>query len=490
MLAADRFVSGFLPGDRLIMASLPDGSPGGLLQLVSTATGNVGSELVGSIDIRAREIELLDQEPFEPGAALLRARVASETSGSQPGGAITLGATGSIRIDHADIVSQTISRVNGQAATGQAGNDSIQAPNVTFLNGTATSESLGEYETGAGRASASRGDAGAISVSASNDLLLDNRSIISTSSSGFGAAGAINVTIGRTGSIVGYSRIQSDILGDATTSGDVRIEGANATLRIAGFDRSVMNNAPRSAISTSTGTSGDGGSIAINVNRLELLDGGIAIASAVGPGNGRGGTIHVTAQTVLADGVRSGIAATALDGGSAAGAIELRVERLILSDGAVISTNGENAPAGDITIIMPRDGLMILNGRRNEVTITTSSDIASGGRITISEPLAIISDGARILALGEAGGANVRISSGYLIRSADRLNQILVQGDLVLDSEIEDVSEGTQELEARFVDAFGILISQCAGTRNDGLISQLGISAAGPFAVRTLRRCD
>lgn len=490
MLAADRFVSGFLPGDSLFMAPLPDGSAGGLVQLVSNATGDVGSEPVGSLEIRAREIELLDQKTVEPGTTALRARVASETSGSQPGGAITLAATGSIRVDHADVVSSTISRVNGEAATGRAGNVRIEAPNISFLNGSATSESLAAYETEAGIAPASTGDSGAVFIAAGNDLLLDNRSIISTSSSGFGAAGAVDVTLGRTGSILGFSRIQSDILGAATISGDVRIEGANATLRIAGFDRTVLANAPRSAVSTSTGTSGDGGAITINVDRLELLDGGIAIASAVGPGNGRGGTIHVSARAVLADGASSGIAATALNGGGAAGAIEIRTERLTLSDGAVINTDGQRAPAGDISIIMPRDGLMILKGRPNEVTITTSSDILTGGRITIGEPLAIISDGARILALGEAGGANVRITSGYLIRSADVLNRILVNGVFSLDSEIEDVSQGTQELEARFVDAFGILISQCAGTRNDGLISQLGISASGPFAARANPRCD
>ncbi|HTU09571.1 MAG TPA: filamentous hemagglutinin N-terminal domain-containing protein [Allosphingosinicella sp.] len=486
MLAADRFVSGFLPGDRLSMAPLPDNSPGGLLQLVSSATGDIGSEPVGSIDIRAREIELLDQEPFDPAATAARARVASETSGSQPGGAISLVATQNIRIDHADVVSQSISRPDRPAATGRAGDVRIEAPNVTFLNGTASSESLGDY----GTALASRGNAGAVNVIASNNLLLDNRSIISTSSSGFGAGGAVNVTIGRMGSILGYSRIQSDILGDATVAGHVQINGPNATLRIAGFDRSILTNAPRSAVSTSTGTSGTGGSIAINVDRLEFLDGGVAIAAAVGPGNGVGGTIRISARIVLADGMGSGVAATSLDGGGGAGAIEVRAERLIMTDGAVITTNGENAPAGDIIIIMSRDGLIILRGRQNEVTITTSSDTLTGGRITIGEPRAIISDGARILALGEAGGANVRITSGYLIRSSDRLNQILVNGNLVLDSEIEDVSEGTQELEARFVDPFGILIGRCAGTRNDGLISQLGISTVGPFSVRARRRCD
>lgn len=490
MLASDRFVSGFLPGDRLSMAPLPDGSPGGLVQLVSSATGAIGPEPVGSLEIRAREIELLDQESVEPGSTVLRARVASETSGSQPGGAITLVATGSIRVDHADVVSQTISQVNAQAATGRAGDVRIEAPDVTFVNASATSESLGEYATGSGTAPASSGDAGTVTITASDELLLDDQSVISTSSSGFGAAGAVEVTIGRLGSVLGFSRIQSDILGGATIAGNVRIVGPDATLRIAGFDRSVAENARRSAVSTSTGTSGNGGSITINVNRLELLDGGIALASAVGPGNGRGGVINVYAQTIFADGVGSGIAATALDGGGAAGNINLWTSRLAMSDGALITTNAEQAPAGDINIMMPSDGLMILRGRDNPVTITTSSDIGSGGRITIGEPLAIISDGASILALGEAGGANVRITSGFLIRSADARNQILVDGDLILDSQIEDVSEGTQDLEARFADAFGILISQCAGTRNDGLISQLGISASGPFAVRAAPPCD
>lgn len=471
--AADRVVIGFLPSDQLSTGTLPDGSPGGLIQIVSSSTGPQGTAPPAGISISGREVELLGQRDQQAEDSPRRTRIAAETTGSQSSGPIAVTAQAGLLIDRANIISQTVSPKEGPPASGDAGRVLIDAADITLRNASVRSESIGADPAVPRPASA--GDAGAILVKARRDLLLEDRSTISTSSSGSGAAGAVDVAIGRLGTVTGFSRIQSDISGTATAAGNVRLVGPDATLRVSGFD-----STGRSAISTSTGAAPDGGTVTIDVNRLELLDGGVLIASATTGTPSNGGNINVTARTFLADGMRSGIEAAALGGGSA-GAINIAADRVILTDGAVLTTNGQPGPAGDINIRLPSDGLMILRGRLNPVLITTSSSSLTGGRITIGEPLAIISDGARILALGQAGGANVRITSGFFIRSADVPNVLLVDGDLLLDSDIEDVSEGTQELVTSFVDAFGILISQCAGTRNDGLVSQLGLTSNGPY---------
>lgn len=470
--AADRVVIGFLPSDQLSTGTLPDGSPGGLIQIVSSSTGPQGTVPPAGISISGREVELLGQRDQPAGDAPRRTRIAAETTGSQSSGPIAVTAQAGLLIDRANIISQTVSPPNGPPASGDAGRVVIDAADVTLRNASVRSESIGA-DSDFSRP-ASTGDAGAILVNARRDLLLDDRSTISTSSSGSGAAGAVDVAIGRLGTIAGFSRIQSDISGTASAAGNVRIVGPDATLRVSGFD-----STGRSAISTSTGAAPNGGTLTIDVDRLELLDGGVLIASATTGTPSNGGNINVSARTFLAGGARSGIEAAALGGGSA-GSINIVADRVILTDGAVLTTNALG-PAGDINIRLPSDGLMILRGRLNPVLITTSSSSLTGGRITIGEPLAIISDGATILALGQAGGANVRITSGFFIRSTDVPNVLLVDGDLLLDSDVEDVSEGTQELVTSFVDAFGILISQCAGTRNDGLVSQLGLRARGPY---------
>jgi hypothetical protein len=114
--------------------------------------------------------------------------------------------------------------------------------------------------------------------------------------------------------------------------------------------------------------------------------------------------------------------------------------------------------------------------------ITTSSGPGVGGRISISEPYAIFADGSSILALGEAGGANVRITSDFLIRSFHSTNTVSVDGTLLFDSQIQDMSQGSETPELAFQDASSVLAGQCSGALLTGEVSRLGVARPGPYA--------
>jgi len=119
-------------------------------------------------------------------------------------------------------------------------------------------------------------------------------------------------------------------------------------------------------------------------------------------------------------------------------------------------------------------------------TIATSSGPGTGGLIFIASPYAVISDGGRIEALGQQGGAQALVEAGFFIRSADNSNLLLVDGDLVVDSQVGNVSSGIDTPDISFGDAAGVLAGQCRAARNSGSVSRLSIDQVGPLALDAL----
>ena len=157
-------------------------------------------------------------------------------------------------------------------------------------------------------------------------------------------------------------------------------------------------------------------------------------------------------------------------------------EGIFLRDGGTLTTNSLRGPAGNIELLMAPDTLLILQGRDNPGVIETSSGPGTGGVITISRPLAIVSNGGRISALGQSGGANVLIDTPFFIASADRLNVVEVSGVLEFSSAISDVSAGTVNPDLTVLDASGVLRGQCAAQRSSGELGQLTVREIGPYA--------
>ena len=175
---------------------------------------------------------------------------------------------------------------------------------------------------------------------------------------------------------------------------------------------------------------------------------------------------------------RSSVSSTAA-GTATAGAISIFADLIRIDNGSQVTTNSENGPAGDITLTLPDDGFLGLSGTDPGV-ITTSSGADTGGRITISNPFLILSEGGSILALGEQGGANVQIRSSFFIRSSDTINLLSVDGDLVLDSQIGDQITGTEPVDLGFLDASSILSGQCA-VSSSGRTSRFTSQVTGPY---------
>ena len=394
----------------------------------------------GTVQIKAGQLAITNQTD-----------ISSATLGAGGGGLVSIVAKGLILSGGSDIVSAT-------AGSGDGGQVVIAADTFSLDASLVSSTTAGA------------GNAGGVSISAK---LLNLANVSSTESGAAlgstGNGGKVDIKAdsltAASASFIGTSTLAS---GDA---GDLHIAAGEVVV-----DHALL--ASRAA----QGATGQARNIEIETGSLSLVnDGQIATSSAnpkaagaitivsTGPVSIRGDNAHISSANVS-------------ERGGAAGSISLRAGQILVADSGYISTDSLAGAAGDISLLLPETGILRVEGREASGVITTSSGPGTGGRITISGPLAVIANGGEILALGELRGANVLLNSQFFIHSTDRVNRLAVDGTLVVDSQTGDVSAGVARRELPFVDASGVLRGQCRSSRQEGVVSELTTRAVGPYA--------
>ncbi len=460
---------------------------------ITSGAGDRPAGTGGDINIVTRLLSL------ERGGA-----IDSSTNGPAGGGIVSITATTATISSEAYIDTSTFS-------DGDAGALTLTADTLTLDNGRiySTAERL------------TSGDAGVVQLNV-RTLALRNSASITTATFGSGAGGLVDVNAGQL-SIDATSEITADTSGSGDAglvdiaAGSASIAGLIASEALAGTGSAggvrlvatgALTIAPTGQITTSTFTSGDAGLVLIQAASL-TIDGGAIRSVANDPVVGQSGAISVTAPeitltngaqietssanplaagevdvngtTIRVDGANSAITSENVSArGGFAGFVSVNATRLELTNGGAISTNSLNGPAGDIGLEITPGGTILLRGAVRPGVITTSSGPGTGGRIVISNPYLILSDGGDILALGDSAGANVQVKANYYIRSADRLNLLAVDGDLLVDSQVGDLSTGSEPIDANFLDASSVLRGQCAvGGRG---VSRFSTRVTGPYA--------
>ena len=356
--------------------------------------------------------------------------ISSDTYDFAPGGDVV------VRADTVSLINNGNLR-SGTFSSGDAGNVTLTAKTVTLTDGGAVSS---EAFAGSG------GAAGSIELTA-DTLSVSGSSRVSTSSRGDGDAGAVFVDV-RTLKLDDFGTISSAAIEDAL--------GASGALFIDADTISITNNGGISTISN-------------NANPAGLID--IVAGSVTVDGEGA----EISSSNLSGD-----MGAAALGGD--AGSIFLSATDLRIANGGRIATNAEAGAAGEIVIDMPATSVLTLEGARVPGSIETSSGRDTGGRITIAAPLAIVSNGGSILALGDRQGANVVIQTRFFINSFDRVNTVAVDGEFLLEAGVDDVSSGTVNRDLSVLDASQVLRGQCPVARSTGQVSQLVVRQTGPYA--------
>lgn len=428
-----------------------------------------GAGFAGTVTVRANTLTVAS-----------RAEISSATVGTGDAGIVTV-AAGTVVVDGGLINSSTY-------GAGAAGLVELDADSLTVINdGSVVSETTGSGNAGAiditarsirlgslgfiQSTTSASGNAGAIRINATDIRLDPTGRILSsqTNAQATGNAGSITITTGSLYAAPATRAAISTNIFSTGTAGEIAISARSITL-----DGAEIASAANGTVS------GTSGSITIVADTLNLINGGSIETSSFSPGTA--GAIGIEAAQLIVQGAGSRIASeNRSQRGGPAGSILIASSGLRLLDGGGISTDSATGAAGDITISMPATSTLLLRARNGAPAfITTSSGPGTGGIITIASPYLILSDGGSILAKGQAFGADVLISSNFYIRSADRVNQLSVDGALIVDSEVGDLSTGSESIDLSFLDASSVLRGQCAAARTGG-VSQLNTRITGPY---------
>jgi filamentous hemagglutinin family protein len=456
----------------------------------SISAGTFGAGGAGNVNVQADRL-LVDGDVNEEF-------VTSISSSTQTG---ATGNGGNVDVQAGDITLKNSGSIqanaNGAGGTASAGAVSVKANTLTILSGAfvgaiAYGQGSGGSVTidvqrleidGVNRndenliaagvfAENADGSGGAITVRA-KDIVVSNQGAISSQTYGLGNAGSIaidtqNLTIQSDAGVTSATGAKSDGSSDGP-----RGDAGSVTIH-AGVVRVDDGFIGSDSLTKESGASGH---VAIVAKDFTIANGGIVATDSFGPH--AAGAIAIKTQSMHIDG-DSGITSTNLANG-AAGAISLSADRLMLTNGAQIMTDSTASAAGDITLTFPATGYLVLEGATIPALITTSSGIGAGGRIKISRPSAVVSNGASILALGQQGGARVELGSDFWVAAADRVNRVSVDGTLLLDSQVQDASQGVTMPDAGFFDVSKVLSGRCPAVRARGDTSQLITKSAGPY---------
>jgi large exoprotein involved in heme utilization and adhesion len=365
------------------------------------------------------------------------------------------GDAGDLTIDTGRLLVRDGSQVSASTGgEGKGGNLLIMASDSVELIGSSTDANGRPFPSGLFAQSEESGDAGDLTIDTGR-LLVKGGAQVFSGTRGLGNGGRLLVRTTDSVELIGSSladgglstglSAQSEGSGDA---GDLRIDtrrllvqgGASITVSTldSGKGGNLQINASDSVevIGTSADGqsssrlsaqsdpgSGDAGNLTIDTRRLLVGDGAQVSAGTIGSGNG--GSLLITASDSVelfgigtsAVGVFPSGLFTESDGSGNAGKLSLDTRRLLVRDGAQVSSRSlGTGTAGNINITA-RDTLQADNG-----TIATDSTQNQGGGITISAGNIRLFGNSDIIsnvASGAGGGGNIDLKAGSIVAFDD-----------------------------------------------------------------------
>ena len=410
------------------------------------------------------------------------AQVVSSTSGDGAGGTVVVTAGELVSISGAGS-----GLFSTASSTGNAGEITVSAPALAPVP-TLTMTDNGKISVATSLKESGAGSAGSILLNANNLSLTGGAQVVS-STSGAGQGGSVTVSAPGSLSVSGSETAASGLFSTAESTGSAgQIAVSTSTL--------TMGDG--GTISVATTDIGNAGSISLNVSNFTQT-GGARVESST-TGDGAGGTLGLTASELVSiSGAGSGLFSTASSTGNA-GQITVAalgstpVPTLTMADGGTISvaTSGAGS-AGSISLNVSNftqtGGAQVVSsttsaGQGGNLTLTatesaSSSDLGSGlfstaaatgaaGQITLSTPTLTLANGGNISVATEGAGA-----AGNISISVNKLS--LAGGAQVVSSTTGDGTGGTLGLTAsELVSISGAgsgLFSTASSTGNAGQIT-------------------
>jgi filamentous hemagglutinin family protein len=381
---------------------------GGIISSLSQGPGNAGNINLEAISFTAGNGSFISSESLGPGRGGDISIQGLTGDGSRAGSVTMLGGTsvtsttsGEGRAGDIRVTTERIAIVDSSvmgartAATGDAGSitiDASQSVQISSLGGLQTSSDFGPGNAGQitittptltveqggaiSTSSGATGNAGSITVNVKSLNLLSGGQLTSSSSVPFPDAPPPSGSAG-TVTVNNVSTPAESVLVDGLGSGiytDTQGSGAGGNIVVYSSSVTIQNGGALSAATSGSESSATGGTITVNAGQVNLNSGGLLTASTTGAG--AGGSININADSTFAmNGSTVSSSATEATGGD----INISAgQSVTLENGSVItaSSNG-GGNAGNIQINAGQQY------SSTNSSVTTKAEQASGGNITV-----------------------------------------------------------------------------------------------------------
>ncbi|NEQ56982.1 MAG: filamentous hemagglutinin N-terminal domain-containing protein [Moorea sp. SIO4A1] len=381
-----------------------------------TAAGAIALERIGinrnnNRSVQAPPITVISGESI----SLKSAGINSLTSGDNGNAGDVIVQTGTLTIEEAGIGSRTDGK-------GDAGNITVTAADsVVVTNNSGISTNTQDKSTG---------DAGEITITTGSVLLegKDNGFGSNTQDNSSGDAGIITITadslVFRGGSGIG-TNTQDNSSGDAgeitITAGSVLFEGQDSGL---GSD-------------TKDNSSGDGGTITITADSVVFREQSGIGTNTRNNSTGDAGEITITAGSVLLEGQGNGLGSETQDNSSGdAGKITITADSLVLRDVSTIGTRTINESTGDAGTITINAKSLVLENQANIRTNTEDQSTGNAGKIKITADSISLENNSNIESTTETTGeiGTIELNANSISLSDSRITTA-VEETAVVDSQ-------------------------------------------------------
>jgi filamentous hemagglutinin family protein len=488
----------------------------GDIQLLNALQLNASGAVGGAIQLWGRRVILRNSQALS---------ISTDSTFSQPGGVFSIAAADLVAVERYSLLTTQ----TDESSFGRAGDIILSTQHLAIRSGSSISSITYGYGRG-----------GNIDVNASQSVIVAGIfpgnslfSFLSANSEGPGTAGNLRLKTDRLqipeSGQISASTFDSGDAGDLTIRANT-IELTGTALNANGqpiFRRGIpVSNGL--FVGTAISSSGDGGSLKIDAERLVLRDG--AILQATTQGSGRAGNIAIQADSVEVSGTseQGGFPAriAATSGGieqfstaesrratGRGGDLDISTERLLVSDGGLITVNSLNPDAvGAGTVRIEADqialnqgqinaqtesgnrarigleGVELLTLRRNSAISTRAGENNRGGdagNVNIAADLIVAAptENSDIDADAVRGqGGDITIGAEGILGITERQQRTPLQSDITASSESNvdgeinintttvNPAEAIAELPSTVVDASQLIAQGCrVGREADGL---------------------
>ncbi|BAZ15787.1 filamentous hemagglutinin outer membrane protein [Calothrix sp. NIES-4071] len=325
------------------------------------------------------------------------AQISTSTIGEGEGGKLTIKASESVQLRGVG------SGLSSQAwRTGNAGSITLSTPNLTI-----------QEQARIAAETISKGNAGNINID-TNKLMIREGGIISSATTNEGNGGKLTVNATESVQVIN----NPNELGISGLFTQTQGTGKAQTLTINTPVLIVQDGAQIDA-GTDVGSTGDGGDLTVNASESVQLIGKTAINKypsglfTATRGTGKAGNLSVNSPKLI---IRDGATISSATNNGASGNISITANRLeTINGGKFRTTTTSINKAGDITLNV-KDSILLAGVNSGLFANTEPGSTGDGGNIFIDPRSIILRDGARIAvdSQGSGKGGDIQIQAGAL----------------------------------------------------------------------------